>query len=669
MLHRSRFLVSIVVLVFAIQNANAQVDTVLNRYRQYLINSIVPEGDAGKMAAALTANHQWPDLNYADTSRAFWHNLNHMKRLRDLALAYANPNSRYYNRDDIKQAIHNASEHWLAHRYKNANWWHNEIGVPQYMRDMIVLFQKELTPAEREGALQVLAQYKLQESGAGANLTWTADLAFHYGALTGDEQLMKKTSQLIIDEVHASIGEGIQPDFSYHQHGARLQEYHYGAAFLKSNIRIAWQLRGTKWSFPQDKIELLMNFILNGWQWMSRGIYTVPGTIDRAVSRRNYLAYADLRDMLPYLAQLYPEKAAAFQAMLLLQNGQGEPLQGFRYYPYSDFSVYQQNKFGFFLKTISSRTLTSESINSENLKGNLLNSGDGYMMKNGREYYNLMPAWNWDALPGTTSFNGAKTIIRKDFVGSVSDSVSGASSMDYGLQSKDGKRISVKKSWFCHDGFIVCLIALSDSNQQVENIYTALDQCRWQSDVLTSNVKTPLEAGHYSLKNIRWLYHNGLAYLLIDPMNVDLDIKEVTGTWKSINTSETDSLVKEKIFLPLIMHEGKRKLGYVLMTAQTVDEVKILAQKPKWKVLHNEKDYQAASFDDGTIMIAFYAATTAQFGKHQLTVDHPCLVMVKGKKLYLSNPLQTKIMLKGKFDTSTFTASLPDNGYTVCVRL
>jgi len=117
------------------------------------------------------------------------------------------------------------------------------------------------------------------------------------------------------------------------------------------------------------------------------------------------------------------------------------------------------------------------------------------------------------------------------------------------------------------------------------------------------------------------------------------------------------------------MHEGKRTLGYVLMAAQSVDEIKMLAQNPKWKILHNEKDYQAASFDDGTIMIAFYAATAAQFGKHRLTVDHPCIVMVKGKKVYLSNPLHTKITLHGKFDTSTFTASLPDNGYTVCVRL
>jgi chondroitin AC lyase len=160
----------------------------------------------------------------------------------------------------------------------------------------------------------------------------------------------------MIEEIHITTDDGIQPDYSFHQHGARLQMYQYGAAFLKGNTRIAWQLRGTKWSYPHEKINMLIDFVLNGWQWMARGIYTVPGTIDRSCSRRDALSNADLRDMLPYLTQLDPGKANEFQAMLLRQNNSGTPLNGFRYYPYSDFTVYHQKDFSFFLKTISSRT-------------------------------------------------------------------------------------------------------------------------------------------------------------------------------------------------------------------------------------------------------------------------------------------------------------------------
>ena len=60
-------------------------------------------------------------------------------------------------------------------------------------------------------------------------------------------------------------------------------------------MHIGWQLRGTKWQLQPEKIKILTNFILNGWQWMARGIHIIPSTIDSASSRKDQLQNADLR--------------------------------------------------------------------------------------------------------------------------------------------------------------------------------------------------------------------------------------------------------------------------------------------------------------------------------------------------------------------------------------
>lgn len=145
--------------------------------------------------------------------------------------------------------------------------------------------------------------------------------------------MIKESVDLISKEIKVSTGEGIQPDYSYHQHEARLQIYHYGLSFLQTNVRIAWQMRGTPWSFPQEKKNILTDFILKGWQWMSRGINIVPGTIDRAASRKDQLHNADLRTAIPYLCDLNPVYATAFSSIANRQNGEGQPLIGFRYFP------------------------------------------------------------------------------------------------------------------------------------------------------------------------------------------------------------------------------------------------------------------------------------------------------------------------------------------------
>lgn len=641
--------------LFVCIEVNAQADTVLSRYKQYLLSTVKPEGDMNVLAGHLDTQGQWPDINYADTEKANWKNLIHLKRLRDLALVWEKPGSAMFHNPQLWKAFTSGLNHWLAKRYKNSNWWHNEIGVPQYMRDIIILVKKELGPEQLKAALEVMAQHRVQETQVGANLTWSADLGFHYGALTRNLKMMEICRDLIIKEIRVSTEEGVQPDFSFHQHGPRLQMYQYGAAFLKDNIRLAWELHGTALAFPEEKIGILSNFTLKGWQWMARGIHTVPGTMDRSASRVGALNNADLREFIPYLVALDPENKQAFLRLGNVQWGKGV-LEGYRYYPYSDFAAFHQKDFSFFLKTISSRTLATESINSENLKGALLNSGDAYLVRDGKEYFNLMPVWDWAYLPGVTAFKGAEKINRQDFTGSVSNWQSGLTVMDYRLENNDKRKtLSAKKFWAAAGRQVVCLIAGLQASGTAE-VYTALDQCRWR--------------GAESV-NDSWIYHAGFAYIPLGAAKIKLHLTSATGSWKAINAAESDAPQTEKVFMPVLQHNAleNSSSGYVISVCKNAKEAAKLEAAPAWKVLRNDEELQAVAFNDGTLMAAFYKPGTLQAAKghQQISVDQACLVLIGKRKVWLSNPVRKPLKVKLTLADQFKVVELPADGSSAAV--
>jgi chondroitin AC lyase len=210
-------------LILCIGSLHAQADSILSRYRQYYFASAADTNNAGKLASSLDANGQWNDINYLDKERGNWKPADHLRRTRALALAYSKPASPYYHNKEIFTAIQRAIDHWTANRYTSLNWWHNEIGVPQLMRDILILLRDDLPKQQFEKALGILAQYRVQDNATGANLVWSADLGIHYCALTGNEGLSRKYLDRIIAEIKITTGDGVQPDYSFHQHDKRLQ--------------------------------------------------------------------------------------------------------------------------------------------------------------------------------------------------------------------------------------------------------------------------------------------------------------------------------------------------------------------------------------------------------------------------------------------------------------
>lgn len=644
-------------------------DIAITRYREYLFRTALPNWEwINQWANSVDSNGQWTDLDYRDESRANWKVSKHLERLRELSLAWSYEQSPRYHDPALWKIILLTLDHWLEKRYQNPNWWHNQIGVPRHMRDILVLIGNRLDEQRFRQALEVLGQHRVLNSGAGANLIWSADLGLHYGLLAGDDARVKKCRDLMVNEVVIQTGEGIQPDNSFHQHSKRLQMFQYGKAFLLETARVAWQLRGTPLAFPEDKIRILSDFVLEGWQWMARGVHTVPGTMDRSSTRKGELRGADLRPLLPFLRELHPERAEAYTEMETIQNGKSS-LSGYRYYPYSDFAVFHRPHFSFFLKTISSRTLHTESFNGENLKGKLLNSGDAYLISTGDEYFDLMPAWDWMKLPGVTAFASAEKAGRSVFTGSVCDGISGLSAMDYIMTGDQNKQVlTAKKSWMAHNDVVVCLIAGISAENIQDEIYTALDQCRLQGDITVNSPGNRLGSETRTMQKVKWIHHGAFAYIPLYSSVIEIHQPEVLSDWKSINRSETAQPVTEKVFLPVLKHgslKGDEPYGYVLAYAPTPGYAATLAKKPEWKVIRNNKDCQAVWFNDGTTMVSFFTPGKVSFPKGSIEVDKPCLLMFREDRLYISDPSHQGGPVRIKWNNKDVEADLPDNGITL----
>lgn len=673
------FLIVTVLLSFNVYSqsskVSAQIDTVLQRYRQSVFEEEMPS-DIRKIMHSLKDHEQsdygawavWPDIDYRNESRASWELMLHLKRVKDMAVAWRNPHSDWYDNDTLWNDLSKALDFWLFHRFYNPNWWQNEIGVPRYMQTILILLGPFLTSYEYTRCLEEMDQFRI--NGTGSNLIQSAKLGFYYGALTNDTLLMRNCMDTIFQEIKINTGEGIQPDYSFHMHLNRLQIYSYGRAYIKPVLKLALQCKGTRWAFPSEKVKLLIDFILKGWQWMCRGINTVPGTIDRSVSRKNALHAADIRKLLPDLIKLYPPKREKLKAFKHRQNGTGKPLSGFRYFPYSDFAAYQCPNFSFFLKTISTRTLPAESINGENLKGRLLNSGDAYLIHDGSEYLNLMPVWNWNKLPGITGFKGATEIVRKPFVGSVSTGESGLTAMDYRLAGKDTVQgIRAHKIWLYHDNLVVCLIAGLTAFNMSENVFTVLDQCRLNGRVVVNDTSAERTKKDLLLEHTKWIYHHGFAYIPLKPSTIRLRSGLSSGSWRSISASGSDSLVTDSVFMVLLMH-GKQpadlSTGYVLTYLPSSAKVAELADHPSWKILRNDSSCQAVQFDDGTLMAAFFSpGILDNAAVRYIEVSRPCLLVLSQGRLYLSDPTHQGGLFKIRINQQKINIGLPDDGSSV----
>lgn len=643
----------------------AQMDQILERYREILLRSETPDIDSIlKDVSTQQADGSWEDVDYQSNSRSEWQGSVHLIRAGELALGIASETIPTERQSEVLHSAISAIDYWNQHRFRAPNWWWNEIGIPRAMRDCVVLLRDKLPESTLDGAIEVIGQ--LDVKGTGANLTWSAELSVHHACLTRNPKQLENSIQRIWNEITVGQPEGIQEDWSFFQHGARLQTHHYGASFVAAVCKAAWQMRGTTWAIPQDKRAIMDQYLLEGPRWMSRGIYNSPGTVDRQISR--YHGLTSLNEILTPLIFwkdvspiIQPEMDAFVRS---IEGTSNHPVLGFRHYPISDFSVYHTASASIFLKTVSSRTFLTESINSENLRGTpFLNCGDHYVIANGNEYLNTQPFWDWSQLPGLSTTLELEEQERTDFVGGLGNGESGMTAMDF-KRSGETQSFHVRKLWVFHNDTMLCLLGGWEVEGNEVAISTSIEQCRAQGPVAYANKEDSRITVSREIEETSadWVAHNNLGYLPLDESPLTVSAKTIPGNWQSIRKASSPEEIKEAILkVTLRSKEEKFPSGYAVLLGRDPRQVSMISDHPEWEVIKNDGEAQAVRFEDGTVFIAFYQASNDIHLPIQ--ADQPCLALLDDEGLWLCDPSHQGISVSIKWDNEIQTIDLPSKGF------
>ncbi|WP_080904689.1 polysaccharide lyase 8 family protein [Parabacteroides sp. Marseille-P3160] len=638
------------------------------------LQNTAPDGEVKQYMETQKPDGSWADINYQDKKRSLWEPTLHANRLTTMATAYQDKNSAYYHRKGLSKQIHRGMKYWFDGNFVCTNWWYNQIGVPKILGTLFLLMEEEMDKAEIAAAIKYMENAKFGMTGQ--NSAWLAENVLVRTILQKDEPTFKQARDYILKELAVSQnGEGIRPDMSFHQHGPQQQFGNYGLAFATSQTYWARIFKGTAYELTKEQLDVIYNYLIDGLQWtcwkgsMDIGSCGRQLVLDAQKSKaRGYgtaLKHAIIAD---------PERAEIYKQILVRDveaTVPGNNLTGYRFFRYSDYGLFRTKDWSAGLKMSSKRTIGSEIVNYENLLGMYLGDGSIYYYRDGKEYENIFPVWDWTLLPGTTCYKTDSlfpgVILSKyykndhDFVGGLSGEQAGVSAMILNDQG-----LTARKSYFFTEQAIVCMGSGIHGDKGYE-IATSIEQKLQHGDI------TIAKKGNGQI-----VFHDSMAYYLFDDALLKIESGKATGNWQRVASVNSDTLVEKDVFRLWINHgvsPENASYGYMvfpLVTAENwkdkVEESGILPlqQDEKVHAIRNKNVLQAVFFDPAPLQI--------QEGE-SLSSDQPCIVMLEeheGKRLLsVCDPTQkqSKIVLhlSGKWQGDYCTYNPTDNSTSIAI--
>ena len=614
------------------------------------------EIDAKESLKSINPDGTWPDVDYTSRERGGgWSQRKHLQRMQAMSVAYANPSSEYFCDDKMKTAILSALGHWLKADYQNPNWWWPCIGIPRCLVSVFILLGDDLPEDMLKQAEPILKRSKMGMTGQ--NKVWCAGIAFYKGYLYGDASLMQKAVDQINSEVHISQKEGLQADWTFHQHGPQLQTGNYGLHFAEDMVEWVTVLKGTQYAISADKLELLRNYLLESCSWM-----VWKGRLDQSGCGRQIDAGKPLNKgqrflkLFDLMAKVDPAKAKEYHRHKTMENN----LVGHKAYWRSNISVHRRLDWYASVKMSSKRVIGTETCNSENLRGLLAGDGVLLLYQSGLEYDDIAPLWNWHRLPGTTCDQGIKSLVpsgknvnysNSGFCGNLSCGETGMAAMLY-----KRAKLSACKAWFFEKDSIICL-GSGITGESIGSVYTSIQQSLLHGPVVTS--KGNLAAGEHKLAKGSWLHHDGVGYHLLNGSIVKQE--KVNGNWKSIYSTRGDRPATGDIFSLWIDHAKSPKnqsYAYTIYPQAKPSDMAALTEKPSVRILANTDNLQAIENESG-VKAVFYNPGKLTTHSKTIEVSAPCLLSVTSTQLTLSDPLCIQKSVTVTIDGKSQTVVLP----------
>ena len=490
--------------------------------------------DPAHIANLLGTQHEdgtWPDVDYSTVTRSRWPIRTHLEHLVDLARAKRTP--------ETEAAFHKALGYWLKGDYTNPNWWWNEIGVPLAIGSAALQMDDCLTAAERQGVLRIMSRAKIRMTGQ--NRVWLSEGTLMGALLAGDEKLAKQARDTIVSEIRLSdTEEGIQSDWSFHQHGNMAQFGNYGASYIITLPRLAAVFAGTDWSVSDAQYEILEKLIDRGFRptvW--RGAMDV-GSIGRQLTDNA----SRLKGAAPLVGAGWltlsgrKESARIFRDCLADIRGEKavSPHLGLTWFPKSAMGLYRTANWMAAVKCQTKSVKGTEQVNEDNLLGAHLADGALFTYVTGDEYKDVFPFWNWRHIPGITSYDVADVNWKAPNCSDVAEKT-GADVVKFVLD-RDGLRAATAWTFSAHGVDVAVSGISSDSDRPV---VTTVEQ-----SVAQPNASWTREGDKIVAVNGK------IRYEL--PTNALVRVEERHGCWKRHMGVQSDADLVGKVFEITIPH-------------------------------------------------------------------------------------------------------------------
>jgi len=598
----------------------------------------------------LQSNGSWKDVDYTDVSITKWNPKEHLIKQQSLIQAYITKNSIFYANDKVYDAIINTFKYWVEKNPQSSNWWHNEIDVPQTIGESLILmrFGKKKLPANLEQSLITMMERGNPYEKTGANKTDIALHFFYRALLTQDKGLMESAIEQLFEPIQfVHYNEGLQYDYSYLQHVAQLQISSYGAVFITGILKLAKYVKGTPYELDATKLQMFSNYYRNSYLKAIRGQYIDFNTEGRGISRKDILNKKEEKNRLSIAKLIDPEHANEWDMAIARTDGVESPGYGIKashtHFWNADYTMHLRPSYSFNVRMVSNRTKRNEAGNQENLLGKYLSDGATNIQVRGPEYYNIMPVWEWDKIPGVTSRDYAQdqemTVFwgedgSSDFSGGVSDKTYGASA--YHL-NYDG--VSAKKAWFFFDKEIVCL-GTDIKSETPENITTTVNQSWLNGNVLSSMGKIDKDEEAVTIfkdDKKAWILHDDIGYYFPKGENVNISTINQKGNWYQINNSFSKDEVSGNVFKLWFDHGMKpsnASYSYIVLPSVVNKDLENFKASTISIIANSDRTQAVYHSQLDIVQVVFYQAGKIDLPTFSIKTDKPCILMIKN----LNNP-------------------------------
>ncbi len=621
-----------------------------------------------KLLTTLRTNGSFTTIDYTNLERGGWPVIEHLRNLQTLTRAYEQSGNLHHKKELLLKVLP-ALNYWLDNDFQNPNWWNPQIGVPKLLAPILITLESELTPVQLRLGIKILNRSAI--GMGGQNKVWLSGNVLLKNLLLRNADSVQIAAASIREELKVSTDLGIQPDWSFHEHGAMLQFGNYGLHYLEDMIMWLDILNNTPFAFEVSKMNVLRNYVLNGMQWI-----VFKKTMDISASGRQLFKEEQVRkrtEFIHHLDQLQEIDPAFGNKYSAAKNYKN--LIGDKHFWRSDFHVHRTPNYYFSIRLSSTRVRAYETANLENLRGYHTGSGMTLLYQTDEEYKDIYPFWDWKKLPGITMIQDTAALIvatawgytiDDDFVGGVSDGTNGVAALQY---NRSG--LKANKAWFMINDKIVCL-GNGITAKTNDEVTTSINQTLLQGSVIVNNHgENKVVFGDSSVTNPRWVLHNNIGYIFPTGGNVNLATKSVTGSWHNVAHRYVDEPVSTNIFSLWLSHGSNpvnQQYAYSIIPNANATLMATLTKQKESTIINNDTLQAVVSTNGHIAGAVFYKAGKANiFGGVQ--VDQPCIVLLTKQSdkvlLSISDPTQKltdiRFSIKGKYKSGSFS-----NGITTC---